>query len=227
MSSSAAFAVGVVPTAVPRSIEGAVGAATFLQVRATQAAVIANAAANDAAAVSSAHSSILKKHRTMFLQRAFGINPDGTAVDQAVLLNCLKKYKSVKTVKQYNDMVRCLTYWGEDEYQATAPEDDMEGSRIYRFHRQHPQGYNYAKYFRLEETKSLDGSAKKILIHKNTGGIVVHMLAVFDVIHKAHCRLGHLAVDKTLPEPSQLIIAPRGSWLRFTARIAMCSWRSN
>ena len=25
------------------------------------------------------------------------------------------------------------------------------------------------------------------------------MLAIFDVIHKAHCRLGHLAVDKTLP----------------------------
>jgi hypothetical protein len=24
------------------------------------------------------------------------------------------------------------------------------------------------------------------------------MLAVFDVIHEAHCRLGHLAVDKTL-----------------------------
>jgi hypothetical protein len=53
----------------------------ILQVWANQAAVIANAAANDAAAVSSAHSSILKKHRTMFLQRAFSINPDGMAVD--------------------------------------------------------------------------------------------------------------------------------------------------
>ncbi len=95
-------------------------------------------------------------------------------------------------------MVLCLTYWGEDEYLATAPEDDMEALRIYRFPRQHPQGYNYAKYFRVEETESLDGSAKKILIHKNTGGIVVHMLAIFDVIHEAHCRLGHLVVDKTL-----------------------------
>jgi hypothetical protein len=199
----------------------------FFKSGANQAAEIANAAANDAAAVSSTHSIILKKHCTMFLQRAFGINPDGTAVDQAVLPNCLKKYKSVKTIKQYNDMVRCLTYWGEDEYLATAPEDDMKASRIYRFHRQHPQGYNYAKYFQIEETESLAKSAKKILIHKNTGGIVVHMLAIFDVIHEAHCRLGHLAVDKTLPEPSQLIIAPRGSWLRFTARIAMCSWRSN
>jgi hypothetical protein len=51
----------------------------------TQAAAIATAAANDAATISSAASIILNKHCTMFLQRAFGINPDGTAVDQAVL----------------------------------------------------------------------------------------------------------------------------------------------
>ena len=94
-SSSSSSVVGVVPPAVPRSIKGAVGAAAFLQVRATQAAAIANAAANGAAAVSSAHSIILKKHCTMFLQCAFGINPDGTAVDQAVLPNRLKKYKCV------------------------------------------------------------------------------------------------------------------------------------
>ncbi len=106
-SSSSSSAVGVVPPAVPRSVEGTVGgAAAILQVRANQAAGIANAAANDAAAVSFAHSIILEKHRTMFLQRTFGINPDGTAVDQAVLPNRLKKYKSVKTVEQYNNMVR-------------------------------------------------------------------------------------------------------------------------
>jgi hypothetical protein len=197
-SSSSSSAVGVVPPAVPRSVKGAVGAATILQVRANQAAMIANATVNDAAAVSSAHSIILEKHCTMFLQCAFGINPDGMAVDQAVLPNHLKKYKSVKTVEQYNDMVWCLTYWGQNEYLATAPEDDIEALRIYRYRRQHPQGYNYAKYFRIEETKSLDGSAKKILLHKNTRGIVVHMLAILDVIHEAHCRLGHLAVDKTL-----------------------------
>ncbi len=93
LSSSAASAVGVVPPAIPRSVKGAVGAAAFLQVCASQAAAIANAAANDAAAVSSAHGIILDKHCTMFLQRAFGINPDGMAVDQAVLPNRLKKYK--------------------------------------------------------------------------------------------------------------------------------------
>jgi hypothetical protein len=118
-SSSAASAVGVVPPAVPRSVEGVVGAAAFLQVRATQAAVIANATANDAAAVSFAHGIILDKHRTIFLQRAFGINPEGMAVDQAVLHDRLKKYKSIRTVDQYNDMVLCLPHWGEDEYLAT------------------------------------------------------------------------------------------------------------
>jgi hypothetical protein len=142
--------------------------------------------------------SLFDKHSIMFLQHAFSIKPNGTAVDQVLLPNPLKKYKSIKTVDQYNNMVRCLSHWGEDEYLAAAPEDDMEASRIYRFLRQHPQGYNYVKYFSIEESKSLDGSPKKILIHKNTGGIVVHMLAIFGVIHKAHCRLGHLAVDKTL-----------------------------
>jgi hypothetical protein len=107
---------------------------------------------------------------------AFGIKLNGMAVDQAQLPNRLKKYKSVKTVDQYNNMVRCLSHWGEDEYLAAGPEDDMEALRIYRFHRQHLQGYNYVKYFSIEESESLDGSPMKILIHKNTGGIVVHVL---------------------------------------------------
>ncbi len=84
----------------------------------------------------------------------------------------------------------------------------MEASRIYRFRSQHLQGYDYAKYFHIEETESLDGSPQKILIHKNTGSIVVHMLAVFDVIHEAHCRLGHLAVDKTLAATKPLHYSP-------------------
>jgi hypothetical protein len=165
-SSLAASAVWVVPPAIPNPIKGAVGAAAFHQARASQAAVIATAAANYAAAINTAHAIIIEKHCTMFLQQAFGINPDGIAiVDQALLPNCVKKYKSVKTVDQYNDMVRCLTHWGDDEYLAAAPEDNQEASRIYRFHRQHPWGYNYVKYFSIEESKSLDRSPKKILIH--------------------------------------------------------------
>jgi hypothetical protein len=65
------------------------------------------------------------------------------------------------------------------------------------------------KYFSIEESKSLYGSPKKILIHKNTGGIVVHMVAIFDVIHEAHCRLGHLAVDKTLAATKPAFYSPR------------------
>ncbi len=98
------------PPAVPSSVQGVVGAAAFLQVHATQAAAIATAAANDAVAVSSAHNIIIEKHCTMFLQRAFGIKPDGMAVEQALLPDHLNKYKLVKTVDQYNDMVQCLSH---------------------------------------------------------------------------------------------------------------------
>jgi hypothetical protein len=163
----------------------------------------------------------------MFLQHAFGINPNGTVVDQALLPNCIKKYKSVKSIDQYNNMVWCLTHWGDNEYLAAAPEDNMEASRIYRCRRQHPQGYNYVKYFSIEETKSLDGSPKKILIHKITGGIIVHMLAVFDVIHKAHCRSGHLAVDKTLAATKPAFYSSMYELCKITARIATCAWKSN
>jgi hypothetical protein len=130
------------------------------------------------------------------------------AADQALLPNHVKKYKSIKTVDQYNNIVLSLTHWGDDKYLAAAPEDNMEALRTYRFHREHPQGYNYVKYFSIEESKSLDGFPKKILIHKNTGGIVVDMLAVFNVIHKAHCRLGHLAVDKTLVATKPAFYSP-------------------
>ncbi len=198
-SSSAASALWVVPPAIPYPIKGAVGASSFLQAGASQAAAIATAATNDAAAVNTAHAFNIKKHCTIFLQQAFGIHPNGTAiVDQALLPKHVEKYKSVKTVDQYNNMVQCLTHLRDDEYLAAAPDDNLEASRIYRFHRQHPQGYNYVKFFSIKESKSMDGSPMKILIHKNTGGIIVHMLAIFDVIHEAHCTLVYLAVDKTL-----------------------------
>jgi hypothetical protein len=80
-SSSAASAVRVVPPATPNPVEGAVGTAALFQAHASQAAAIATAAANDAAAFSSAHNIIIDKHCLTFLQHAFGINPDGTAVD--------------------------------------------------------------------------------------------------------------------------------------------------
>jgi hypothetical protein len=50
----------------------------------------------------------------------------------------------------------------------------------------------------IEKAKGLDGSLKIILRHKKSGGIVLHVLDIFNVIHKAHSRQGHLKVDKTL-----------------------------
>jgi hypothetical protein len=42
----------------------------------------------------------------MFLQSAFGIKPDGTAITDLSSLPCkLKKYNNVKTYDKYNDMI--------------------------------------------------------------------------------------------------------------------------
>jgi hypothetical protein len=94
-------------------------------------------------------------------------------------------------------MIRCFSNWGEDELLQSTADDDLKAIQIYRFWRQNPKGYNLAKYFRQEDAEALGGSPKKLLIHHNSGGIVLHMLDIFDVINKAHCQLGHLAVDKT------------------------------
>jgi hypothetical protein len=67
-------------------------------------------AANNAAAVVTAHSMLLEKHCKMFLQRAIGINPNGTPIqDQTLLPEKSKKYKSGKTVVQYQDIIQYLS----------------------------------------------------------------------------------------------------------------------
>jgi hypothetical protein len=111
----------------------------------------------------------------------------------SLLTQCVKKFRS--NLRSHTRAVTIQTIW-------------CKKSRIYRFRRQHPQGYNYVKYFSIEESKSLIGSPKKILINKNTGGIVAHMLAIFDMIHKGHCRLGHLAGDKTLAATKWAFYSP-------------------
>ncbi len=77
-------------------------AATLSQC-AIQAAAVARNAAADAVDINNAHATIVAQHRKMVLARAFGINPNGTAItDPCLLPEKLKTYKSLKSVKQYN-----------------------------------------------------------------------------------------------------------------------------
>lgn len=172
-SSSSASSAGARP--VPGTIlqrQELSGPRALLQQRAQEAAAVAREAAADAAALNNAHDVIEAKHRQMFLQRAFGINPDGTPIVGHAVTGSMKTYKSVKSVQQYEDNVRILTHWGDDAALAAAPEDDPEAALIKRFCRNNKQGYNYIKFFELEETETLDGLLKTILKHKNSGGRV-------------------------------------------------------
>jgi hypothetical protein len=173
-------------------------AATLLQ-RAIQAAAVARDAAADAADINKAHATIVAQHRKMFLARAFGINPDGTSIiDPSLLLKKLKTYKSVKSVEQYNYIIEVLTNSGDEAVLKAALPDDPDANACRNFRKENIQGYSYVKQFQIEEAECLDGSLKVILKHKKSGGIVLHMLDIFNVIHKAHSRQGHLKVDKTL-----------------------------
>jgi hypothetical protein len=135
----------------------------------------------------------------MFLARAFVINPDGAAItDLSLLPEKLKTYKSVKSVEQYNYIIEVLSNWGDDAVLKEASPDDPDVNACRNFHKENIQGYSYVKLFVLEEAEGLDGSLEKILKHRKSGGIVLHMLDIFNVIHEAHSRQGHLKVDKTL-----------------------------
>jgi hypothetical protein len=120
--------------------------------------------------------------------------------DQSLLPKHLKVYKSVKTVNQYNYIINVLRKWGDDTVLVNAYPDDMDAAaiRIRTFCKKNHLGYNYLKQYEIEEAQSIDGFPKSILKHIQSGGVVLHMLNVFDVIHKAHGRQGHLKVNKTL-----------------------------
>jgi hypothetical protein len=186
--------------------DGAVGpiatleqrAATLLQ-RTIQAAAVARSVAADAADINNAHATIVAQHHKMFLACAFGINPDGTAItDPSLLPEKLKTYKSVKSIEQYNCIIEVLTNWGDYAVLRKASPNDPDANACRNNRKENIQGYSYVKLFVLEEAEGLDGSLKNILKHKKSGGIVLHMLDIFNVIHEANSRQGHLKVDKTL-----------------------------
>jgi len=84
MSRSSGINVAIPTSIVARPRGGPIAfledRAVMLSQRADQAAAFAGEAANDALDFSNAHASIIDKHRKMFLERAFGIAPDGTMV---------------------------------------------------------------------------------------------------------------------------------------------------
>ncbi len=103
-SSTSMSSAGMVPS-VPDPVggsprDGAVGPIATLEQRAAtllqctiQAAAVARSVAADAADINNAHATIVAQHRKMFLARAFGVNPNGTAItDPSLLPEKLKTY---------------------------------------------------------------------------------------------------------------------------------------
>jgi hypothetical protein len=56
----------------------------------------------------------------------WGINLNGTPIPNIEEFNDapIKTYRAMKTLAQYNKIIRVLTYWGDDKILATA-EDDL------------------------------------------------------------------------------------------------------
>ena len=92
---------------------GVVGAA---RQRAAHAHAVAAHASQDANEIDSALIVLCQHHKKLFLQKAFGLNLDGTKItDPSLLPIKVKKYNAVKSVDEYNYMIHCLLNWGEDD----------------------------------------------------------------------------------------------------------------
>jgi hypothetical protein len=117
--------------------------ASTLSQRANQAAAVARDAAADAADINNAHATIVARHHKMFLARAFGINPNGMPIiDPSLLPERLKTYKSVKSVKQYNYIIKVLTNWGDDAILKEATTDDPNANACRNYCKENIQGYS-------------------------------------------------------------------------------------
>jgi hypothetical protein len=144
---------------------------------------------------------LVQMHHRLFLRKAFGINPNGTPIANIKEFNDEppKVYRSVKSFEQYNNIVRILTYWGDDTFLATADEDDPRVKEIRRFRGMNKKvGYNYNAHFKLLQTQQSDGTPKTVLLHKKSNGTVLHTLEIFDAIMAFHTQQGHLKIERTL-----------------------------
>ena len=194
-------------------VGGALGAA---RLREANARAFANAATQDAVDIKSALLAFRAKHKKLFLLKAFGINPDGTAIaDRSLVPNTIPTYRSVKTVAQYNKMIDVLSNWGDDKELDHMPRDNLEYKRIIAFCAKYPKhGYYIAREFRLEEIQNCNRSITKLLIQKKSNKIVSHMLNVYDAIWEAHARIGHLGHDKTINACSETHYSPTQQLVR-------------
>ena len=95
------------------AVGGVVGAA---RQRAAHAHAVAVHASQDANEIESSILVLKQHHKKLFLQKAFGLNLDGTKItDPSLLPSKLKKYKSVKGVDEYHYMIDLLLKWGNDK----------------------------------------------------------------------------------------------------------------
>jgi hypothetical protein len=188
-------------------VGGALGAA---RLREANALAFAADATRVADAIESALLAFRAKHKKLLLMKAFGINPNGTAITDCSLVPAtIPTYHSVKTVSQYNKMIDILSNWGDDEELAALPKDHPDYKRITSFCMKNVKhGYYYAKEFKLKTIQNCNGSEKKLLIQRKSDKIVSHMLKVYDAIWEAHARIGHLGHDKTVDACSETHYSP-------------------
>ena len=112
-------------------IGDAVGAA---RMRAAHAHALAADATQDANVTESCLLALREKHKKVFLMKAFGINPDGTKIEDRTLVpDTIPKYRLVKSVEQYEEMIDILSNWGDDDELADMSREDLEYSRIVKF----------------------------------------------------------------------------------------------
>ena len=142
-------------------------------------------------------------HRRLFLRKAFGINPDGSPIENVEAVNGYPtpEYNSVKTVETYNRIVSVLENWGDDAFVKANP-DHPEAKEYLRFRLRSKEygGYNFKRDFILETNEDSDGNPKKVLIKRKGNKIVLHMLDMFDAIKQAHGHAGHLKGERTLQQ---------------------------
>jgi len=202
----------VAPPAIPTSIvaqprRGPIAfleeRAALISQRASEAAAVAREAVTDAADFNNVHASIVAKHRKMFLGRAFGITSDGT-----VTIELKKEFKSVKTYEKYTAMIHVISNWGDDDVLKEASSDNPVASAIRKFCKSNTRGYNFVRDFKIEVSETLHESQRWILKHKKSGGIVSHMLNIFEIINKANSRQGHLKAEKTLANMQRMHYSP-------------------